>query len=378
MKKARLMTPGPVDVPAETLLAMAQPLFHHRTAQFRALLGETLGLLKQVFRTKNDVILFTASGTGAMEAAVANVLAPGEKALFVSGGKFGERWGEIAQAFGHETVEVSVPYGKAVDPEEIRKALAADPTIGAVYTTLCETSTGVVHDIEAIGKIVKGTNALLVVDGISAVGAVPMETDAWAVDLLAVGSQKALMIPPGLALLTVSDKAWAKVDQVQAPAYYFGLGAAKKSLAKCDTPYTPAITLVIGLKKSLDLIIEEGVENVWQRHRTLADAVRAGVQALGLELFAESPSDSITAVKVPDGVDGEQIPKNMADDYGVRIAGGQASVKGKIFRIGHMGYVDKIDVIGTLGALEMTLAERGMQIDHGAAVKAAEQVFLAI
>jgi len=376
MRKMRLMTPGPVDVPPETLLDMARPLFHHRTAEFMKLFDETTALLKQVFRTKSDVITFTSSGTGAMEASLVNVVAPGEKALYVNAGKFGERWGEIAKAFGLAAVELKVPYGKAPNPEDIRKALAADPKIAAVYTTLCETSTGVITDIEAIGRIVKPTKALLVVDGISSVGAVPMETDAWGVDLLVVGSQKALMIPPGLAFLTVSEKAWAKIQQVKSPSYYFCLKAAKKALEKSDTPYTPAISLVVGLKRSLDMIIAEGVENVWQRHHTLAEAVRAGVRALGLELFAEAPSDSITAVKAPAGLDSELIPKKMAADYGVKITGGQSEMKGKIFRIGHMGYVDKVDIIGALAALEMSLSELGVKLEPGAAVKAAEQVFL--
>jgi len=371
------MTPGPVDVPSEALLEMARPIFHHRTAKFRELLEETTGLLKQVFRTKSDIVTFTSSGTGAMEASIVNILRKDEKALFVSGGKFGERWGNIAKAFGIETVEIKMPYGNAVDPEDIRKALDADPKIKAVYTTLCETSTGVVHDIRAIGKIVKDTDVLLVVDGISSVGAVEIETDEWGVDMLVVGSQKALMIPPGLAFLTVNDKAWAKVEQVSAPAFYLSLKAARKSMAKSDTPYTPAITLIAGLKQSLDMIVTEGVENVWKRHAKLADATRAGVKALGLELFAESPSNSVTAVKVPEGVDGAKIPSKMAEDHGIRIAGGQADMKGKIFRIGHMGYVDKIDVIGVLAALEMTLADLGHKFDVGASLRAAQDIFLA-
>lgn len=375
MRKMRLMTPGPVDVPPETLLEMARPVFHHRTADFQKLFQEATDLLKQVFRTKNDVITFTSSGTGAMEASMVNVVASGEKALFVNAGKFGERWGEIGRAFGLEAVEIKVPYGKAPNPADIEKALRADPKIAAVYTTLCETSTGVVSDIAAIGRIVRQSNALLVVDGISSVGAIPMETDAWGVDMLVVGSQKALMIPPGLAFLSVSAKAWEKVQQTRSPSYYFCLKAAKKALEKNDTPYTPAISLIVGLKRSLEMMVAEGIENVWRRHHLLAEAVRAGVKALGLELFAESPSDSITAVKAPQGIDSEQIPKKMSA-YGVKITGGQSEMKGKIFRIGHMGYVDKVDIIGVLAALEMSLNDLGVTVELGAALRAAERVFL--
>ncbi len=378
MLKRYLLSPGPFEVPPEVLLEMARPVYHHRTPQFKQALKNAVEGLRYVFRTQGDVFIFASSGTGAMEASVANVVNPGEEAIVVRGGKFGERWGELCEAFGAKVIPIDIEWGEAVEPEAIARALEKHPDAVAVYTTLCETSTGVVTDVKAVGEIVAPTNALLVVDGISAVGAVEFEMDAWNVDLLAVGSQKALMLPPGLAFLAVSEKAWQKVDKTAARrAYYFDLPAARKSGIKSDTPYTPAISMVIGLVKALELIREEGLDNVWRRHDALAEATRAGARALGLEVFSRSPSNSVTAIKLPEEVDGDALTKLLRDAYGVTIAGGQSQLKGKICRIAHMGYAGPFDVVTALAALEIGLAELGHKVSIGAGVAAAEEVLFA-
>ncbi|MBM4035584.1 MAG: alanine--glyoxylate aminotransferase family protein [Planctomycetes bacterium] len=374
--KERLMTPGPAEVPPETLLELARPVFHHRTKEFRAILMAVIEGLKEVFQTKSDVFIFTSSGTGAMEAAVANLLAPGDKALCVRGGKFGERWSELAERFGAKAINLEVEWGKAVEPAAIEAALTKDPDIAAVYTTLCETSTGVAADIEAIGKIVAKTNACLVVDGISGVGAMPMRADAWGVDMLAVGSQKALLLPPGLAFLSVSPKAWARVEKAPRRAYYFDLIAAREALADEDTPYTPANTLVAALKKSLDLLRKEGVEAIWARHARIARATRAAVEAMGLRVYASAPADALTAVALPEGIDAEAARGLLRKKYGVVAAGGQEKLKGKIIRIGHLGYLDTLDTLGAIAALELVLAEMGARVPLGAGVAAAQSVLL--
>ncbi len=375
--KQRLMTPGPAEVPPETLLELAKPVFHHRTKEFRAILMAVTEDLKQLFQTKNDVFIFTSSGTGAMEASVVNLLAPGDKALCVRGGKFGERWSELAERFGANVINLDVEWGRAVDPGAIEAALRNDPDIAAVYTTLCETSTGVATDIEAIGKVVAPTGACLVVDGISGVGAMPMRADAWGVDMLVVGSQKALLLPPGLAFLSVSKKAWARVEKVPRRAYYFDLAAARKALADEDTPYTPANTLVAALKKSLDLLKKEGLEAIWARHARIARATRAAAEAMGLKVYASAPADALTAVVMPDGIDAEAVRARLSKSYGVTVAGGQEKLKGKILRIGHLGYLDTLDTLGAIAALELVLAEMGAKVPLGAGVAAAQKALLA-
>ena len=374
--KKYLLAPGPTPVPEEALLELAKPIYHHRTPQFKKLFKEVCEGLKQVFLTKNDVFVFAASGTGAMEAAVVNVLKADDTALVVQGGKFGERFGEICKAYSIETEIMDIEWGEAAEPAEIEKRLKANPKIAAVFVTLCETSTGVHTDVRAIGEIVKRTDAVLVVDGISSVGAVECRTDEWGIDMLVVGSQKALMLPPGLAFLAVSAKAWKKIEENSPSAYYFDLKAAKKALDKGDTAYTPALTLIIALKKTIDMILAQGLENVWARCSLLAKAARAAACALGLELFARSPSDAVTAIRLPEGIDGEAVPKKMRDEYGVTIAGGQAKLKGKIVRIAHMGHISGFDVLVALAALEMTLKELGADIELGKGVRAAEEIFL--
>ncbi|MFH1024398.1 MAG: alanine--glyoxylate aminotransferase family protein [Planctomycetota bacterium] len=376
IKKNRLFTPGPTEVPADTLRAMAEPIFHHRTPRFRTLFEQIQKDLQEVFQTKNHVLVFASSGTGAMEAAIAGAVPDGEKVLVIRGGKFGERFGEICETHRIPFVALDVPWGKAPNPADIAAGLAKDPAIGMVCATLCETSTGVQSDIRAIGEVVRKTPALLVVDGISGAGAAELRADAWGVDMLVNGSQKALMMPPGLAFLTVSPKAAEKIAKAPQRSYYFNLHQAIKAGALFDTPWTPAISLLVGLGVSLAAVRKEGMEAVWARHRLLAEATRAGVKALGLTLYAEAPSDSCTAVNVPPGVDGKKLTKTLEEEFGLMVAGGQEELSGKIFRISHMGYSDRMDMITVLAALGMTLVKLGGKCDPGAGVAAAQGVFL--
>lgn len=377
MRKSYLLTPGPTPLPPEVRQAMAQPIIHHRTPQFQAILKEAAEGLKYVYQTKGDVFILASSGTGAMEAAVANLLSPGDTALTIQGGKFGERWTEICKSYGINTELIDVEWGKAVTPGEIEKRLKTNPKIKAVFTTLCETSTGVVNDIAAIGKVVKETNAVLVVDAISGLGAIDLQTDNWFCDVVVSGSQKGLMLPPGLGFISVGPKAWKLAENSKCPKYYFDLKAAKKAIDKTDTPFTPAITLIIALCASLRMIKEDGLEKVFGRHAKMAEATRRAMKALGLELFAPTAaSDVVTAVKVPQGIDGEKMVKTMRDTYGVTIAGGQAELKGKVFRVAHMGFIEEFDIIAGISCLEKVLAEMGYKFELGRGVKAAEEVFL--
>lgn len=377
MKKNYLLTPGPTPLPPQISESMARPIIHHRTPQFQAILKEASLGLKTVFQTSNDVFIISSSGTGAMEAAVMNLLSSGDTALVVQGGKFGERWTEIAKAYGITCEIIDVEWGRAVDPEEINKRLKANPKIKAVFTTLCETSTGVDNDIEKIAGITKASPAVLVVDAISGLGAIDLKTDAWGVDVVVSGSQKGLMLPPGLGFISLSPKAWKLVEASKSPRYYLDLRKARKALEQNDTPFTSSITLIIALNEALKMMQQDGLENIFSRHRKMADAVRAAVKALGLELFAPTAaSDAVTAVKVPVGIDGEKLVKTMRDTYGVTIAGGQAELKGKVFRIAHMGFIAEFDIITGLSCLEKVLAQMGYKITLGAGIKAAEEVFL--
>ena len=376
MRKNYLLTPGPTPLPPEVSEAMARPIIHHRTPQFQAVLKEAAVGLKYVYQTKGDVFILASSGTGAMEAGVVNLLSGGDTAIVIQGGKFGERWTEICKSYGIILEIIDVKWGEAVKPGEIEKRLKANPKIKAVFATLCETSTGVVNDIAAIGKVIKDTNAALVVDAISGLGAIDLETDAWSCDVVVSGSQKGLMLPPGLGFISLSQKAWKLVEDSRCPKYYFDLKAAGKAWESTDTPFTPAITLIIALCESLKMIKQEGLQNVFLRHKKMADATRAAVKALGLELFAPTcASDAVTAVKVPLGIDGEKLVKDMRDTYGVTIAGGQAELKGKVFRIAHMGFIEKFDIIAGISCLEKVLHQMGYKFQLGGGVKAAEEVF---
>jgi len=377
MRKNILLTPGPTPLPTQVMESMARPIIHHRTPQFQAMLKEAAQGLKYVFQTSNDVFILTSSGTGAMETAVINLLSAGDTALVVQGGKFGERWTEICKAYGIIAEVIDVEWGKAVDPLEIEKKLKANPEIKAVFTTQCETSTGVLNDIAGIGKVVKNTGAVLVVDAISSLGAVDLKTDEWACDIVVSGSQKGLMLPPGLGFISVSSKAAKLIESSKSPKYYFDLRKAKKALDKTDTPFTPAITLVIALIEALKLIRQDGLDVIFARHRKLADATRAAVKGLGLELFApEAGSDVVTSVKLPAAIDGEKLVKTMRDTYGVTIAGGQDALKGKVFRFAHMGFIEEFDIITGISCLEKVLTQMGYKFQLGAGVRAAEEIFL--
>jgi len=377
MRKNYLLTPGPTPLPPQVCEAMSRPIIHHRTPQFQAVLQEATDGLKYVFQTKNDVFILASSGTGAMEAGVVNLLSPGETALCIQGGKFGERWTEIAQAYGIHAEVLDVTWGEAVDPKDIEKKLKANPKIKAVFATLCETSTGVASDIEAIGKCIKDTEAALVVDAISGLGAVDLKTDDWFCDIVVSGSQKGLMLPPGLGFISVSPKAWKLIGSAKSPRYYFDLKAAKKALDSTDTPFTPAISLIIALNEALKMMKQVGLQNIFLRHRQMAEATRAAVKALGLALFAPTAaSDVVTAVCVPQGIDSEKLVKTMRDTYGVTIAGGQSELKGKVFRIAHMGFIEEFDIILGISCLEKVLYQMGYKFQLGVGVRAAEEVFL--
>ncbi len=377
MKKDYLLTPGPTPLPPPVSLAMAKPIIHHRTPQFQEILKEASQGLKWAFQTANDVFIISSSGTGAMEAAVVNLLSCGDTALVVQGGKFGERWTEIARAYGINVEVLDVEWGKAVNPAEISARLKANPQIKAVFATLCETSTGVDNDIQAIAATVKETPAVLVVDAISGLGAVDLKTDAWGVDVVVSGSQKGFMLPPGLGFISLGARAWKLVESAKSSRYYLDLRKAKKALDKNDTPFTSSITLIIALNEALKIMQQDGLENIFKRHRVMADATRAALLALGLELFAPTAaSNGVTAAKVPAGIDGEKLVKTMRDTYGVTIAGGQAELKGKVIRIAHMGFITESDIIMGLSCLEKVLTQMGYKFNLGAGVKAAEEIFL--
>lgn len=376
MRKPRLMTPGPAPVPEDVLLELARPVIHHRSAEAKAVITEVAAGLKTVFQTENDVMILTASGTGAMEAAAVNTVPPGGKALVLSAGYFAARWGSVCKAYGINAVSLETEWGQPVDPEHVANALKQHPDTVCVMGTLSETSTGTGHPVEAIGKVVAQTDAVYAVDGISGVGAMECRTDAWGVDLLCVGSQKALMLPPGLAFISVSPKAWAKIDAFESKSFYFNLKSARKKMKEFDTPFTPAHTLILALRAALKRIDEEGIENVWKRHKVMSEACQAGIQALGLELFSARPAEGLTAFRVPEGLKDSDIRNPLEKRFGITTVGGQDKLKGKIVRVGHMGYMDELDVISGLAALEMVLADLGQDIEPGAAVTAAQRVLI--
>ena len=376
MRKYRLMAPGPTPVPEKVLLKMADTLIHHRTPQFQEVLKDVNDKLRKVFCTKNPVLMFASSGTGAMETSVVNLLSKGDKAIVICGGKFGERFSEISKAYGVETVDYDVEWGVSADPAVVAELLAANPEVKAVFSTLCETSTGVVNDIKGIAAVVAKTDAVLVVDAISGLSADEIKPDEWGVDVVIGGSQKGLMLPPGLAFLSVSPKTEKLIETSDLPKYYFSLKAALKSHAKNDTPWTPAVSLIQGLNVVLDMMLAEGLDNVLQRHADLAEATRGAMAALGLELLSESPSNAATAVRIPDSVDGLALVKKMRDEQGMTIAGGQADLKGKIFRLAHLGYMDKYDTITAIAAVETVLRQLGYKADFGKGVAKAAEMLL--
>ena len=379
MQKKYLMTPGPTPVPAEVMLTMAAPIIHHRTPDFSAAFAEAIENLKYVFQTSGDVLLFACSGTGVMEAAIANCFSAGDTVIVCRNGKFGDRQKKICETYGLSVVDLAYSWTEVVKPQDVAVALKAYPGARGVIVTQSETSTGVLNDVKAIGAIVRGyAETVLIVDSITGIGAVECKTDEWGLDVVMTGSQKGLMLPPGLAACTVSEKAWRAYERSTLPKFYFDWMSYKKNVDKDTTPFTPAVSLVLGLNQSLRMIREEGLENTIARHSKLAEATRRGCEALGLKLFAppEGRGSAVTPVWVPEGIDGKAIVKVLKDKYGVTIAGGQDDYVGRIIRIGHLGYFGQFDIITTLSALEMTLAQLGYEFTRGAGVVAAESVFM--
>ena len=375
MEKTYLFAPGPTPLPPEVLSAIARPIIHHRTPQFRRLFKSVLEDLKYVFQTQQPVIVLASSGTGAMEAAVSNLLSPGDEVLVVRGGKFGERWAEICEAYGVTPVNIDVEWGKAVDPKMVEEAFKTHPQVKALMWQASETSTGVKHPTKELAALCQRYGALSVVDGITAIGVFDVPMDEWGLDVVVGGSQKAFMLPPGLAFIAMSEKAWKMVKDGKSPRYYFDLEKERKAQEKGDTAYTPAVSMIMGLRASLDLIKKEGLKEIFARHAKLAKATREAMKALGLELLApESPSEAVTAVKVPSGLDGGDIVSILRDKYGVTIAGGQSQLKGKIFRLSHMGYVSKADMLLAIGMVEVVLKELGYSVDLGKGVAKAQEI----
>jgi aspartate aminotransferase-like enzyme len=381
IRKGRLFTPGPTQLLPSAQLAMASATMHHRTAEFRAIYSRVLADLKTFVGTKNDVVLFTASGTGAMEAAVANLTSPGDKVLVVSAGKFGERWEGLAKAYGCAFETVRAPYGETVTPQMVREKLKPDHRVLFIQAT--ESSTGVRHDIEGIARLLKGTETLLVADAITGLGTTHFDVDGWGIDVIIGGSQKAVMIPPGLAFCGVSDRTWARMETAKNPRYYFDLRKERKNGAKGESSYTPSTALVVALAAALDYIREQGGGDLATGRKLLVDnaetaaaMTRAAARALGLKLFsASSPGAALTAIASPDGVDSSDIVKAFRNQFGAIVANGQGEMKGQLIRIAHLGYYDYLDTIAAIGALEQVLAGMGRPIELGAGLQAAQQVY---
>lgn len=372
MNRMRLFTPGPTSVPEEVLLEMARPVFHHRTQEYKTLFAAVNKLLGQVFQTANPVVTISGSGTAGYECAMINMIPQGGKVLCLSNGKFAERWVTIAKRNKCQITELKAEYGHAIPPQQVADALSKG-TFDAVTLCHSETSACTVNDLQAIAGHVRKTDAILIADGITSVGAIPVKPDEWGVDILVTGSQKALMLPPGLAFLSVSEKARKKMESITQPNLYLSLPHYLKSLAENDVPWTPAVTLVRGLHKSLEMITGEGMENVWKRTAGLARATRSAATALGLKVFSSDPSDSVTGIHYPAGFDDKTFRSALRKQFNMNIAAGQGSMEGKIFRISHMGYVDAFDTLGVISALEVVLKQQGYSFTFGAGVAAAHQ-----
>ena len=381
MERQCLMIPGPTPVPVGAALAGAQPMINHRGPEFGALLSEVTGSLARVLVTHGTVLVFPASGTGGMEASAVNLVSPGDKVLVAVAGEFGSRFAEILRVTGAQVSTIEVEWGTRVDPAAIRAALESDPAIRAVVVTHNETSTGVTMDLASIRRAIVREDVLFIVDAISSMGAIQLHQDEWGIDAVVGGSQKGLMTPPGLAMISLSPKAWDKVERTTRRSVYWDFMAARKFFERptAQTPYTPAVSLLYSLRESLRMLESEGLENVYRRHRMLARAVRAGVRGIGLEPLApdDCASSTVTAVKLPDGVDAKSLLSTLRKEYGVVIAGGQGSLSGRIIRIGHVGNVSWQEVVVSLSAIEMALAKLGRSVDRGASVAAAEEVFMA-
>ena len=375
MKKIRLLTPGPTPVPERLALRMARPIVHHRSPEFEAVFAKVREGLQWLFQTKQDVLVFASSGTGAMEAAFVNFLKRGDSVVVVDGGKFGERWGKFAKAYGVNAVTLKCEWGSPVEPAAVEKALRENPAVKAVFVQANESSTGVYHPVKELAQITAKTDVLLVVDAISALGAMPLPMDEWGIDVLVSAAHKALGLPPGLAFLAASEKAWRANESADLPRFYFDVRRERDNQRKNQTAWTPAISLVEGLDESLQMYREEGLENVFARHARMAKAARAGMQALGLTLYSKSPSNAMTTVEAPAGVDSEKLVKHLFKQYGIKLVGGQDAAKGKIFRIAHLGYFDDFDMLVVIGAVERGLHDLGAKIELGAGLAAAQRTF---
>jgi aspartate aminotransferase-like enzyme len=376
MIKQYLLSPGPTPIPNEVALAMSETMIHHRTPQFNEIFEEARQGLKPLFGTKSDVLMLASSGTGAMEAAVSNLFSSGEKVLVINGGKFGERWLHIASAFGLNAVELKVEWGKAVRVDAVERELQLHPDVQGVMIQASETSTTVLHPVKEIAQLTRG-GPLFLVDGVTAVGVLPVPIDEWGIDALVTGSQKALMLPPGLGFIALSDRAWKKSKQAKLPRFYFDLNLERKNQAKGSGAFTPAVSLIFGLRASLNMMAKEGLERVYARHDRMARATRAAATALGLKLLApESPSPAATGVFLPPRFDADQVLDYLRDHMGVTLAEGQDQLKGKVIRIAHVGYMGAFDVITAVAALEMALRKFGAEIPFGRGVAAAEEVLM--
>ncbi|HTM10215.1 MAG TPA: alanine--glyoxylate aminotransferase family protein [Verrucomicrobiae bacterium] len=377
MIKQYLLAPGPTPIPNEVALAMAETMIHHRTPQFNKIFLEARDGLRELFGTKNDVIVLASSGTGAMEAAVTNLFSPGEKVLVVNGGKFGERWLEISKTFGLDPVDLKVEWGKPVAVEAIEEKLKEHRDIQAIMVQASETSTTTWHPVEKIARLTKNDGPLLIVDGVTAVGVKKVPMDEWGVDALVTGSQKALMLPPGLGLIALSDRAWARTAKAKLPRFYFNLNLEKKNQQKGSGAFTPAVSLIFGLRASLELMRKEGLDRVYARHERMARATRAAAKALGMKLLApESPSPAATGIWTPPGMNADQLLDFFRDKMQITFAEGQDQLRGKAIRIAHVGYLGAFDVVTAIAALEMGLRKFGAEVKFGQGVAAAEEILM--
>ncbi|MBA4349163.1 MAG: aminotransferase [Thermodesulfovibrio sp.] len=378
MLKRYLLAPGPTPVPSEILLSMAMPIIHHRSPDFIPVIDSAKKGLQWLYQTKNDVLILCSTGTGGMVGAVNNFFNSGEKVLVINGGKFGERWTKICQAYGLKVEEILVEWGYSIKPEAVEAALKKDPDIKGVFVQATETSTGVAHNVEGLAKVIKKyENTLFIVDAISALVAHDLRTDEWGIDIMVGGSQKGVMLPPGLAFVSVSEKAWKKNESSKMPRFYFNFKKERENLAKNQTNFTSAVTLIIGLNEAITILQKEGLENVFKRHAKLAYATREAVKAIGLGIYSkESPSNSVTAIEAPQGIDGQLIYKNLREKYGITGAGGQDKAKGKIFRLAHLGYADTFDIITGIAAIEMVLKGLGHPVKLGTGVAKAQELLM--
>ncbi|MCM8818928.1 MAG: alanine--glyoxylate aminotransferase family protein [Candidatus Omnitrophica bacterium] len=375
MKKHKLFTPGPISIPEEILLEMAKPIMHHRTDEFLSIAKEVFEGLKYLFQTKNDVLILASSGTGAMEASITNLFSKGEKIIVINGGKFGERFVEIGKAYGLDVIDFKVEWGKTLPKEELEKIIEQNEDAKGVFANLCETSTATHFDVKSYGEIIsKYDDMIFVVDAISSLGAIPCYMDEWNIDCLLTGSQKAFMLPPGLAFISLSEKAWGKTKNSNLPKYYFDLKKYKNSLEKFDFPFTIPVSLIVGLRKAIEIIRQYTLEKIWEEHKKRATATRQAIISMGLKLLSSSPSDVVTAILLPENINGDQLIKFIRKNYGISFAPGQDKLKGKIIRISHLGWQDEFDVLTALDAFGVGLEKFGYKVDIGKGIEKAKEI----